>query len=52
MYTLIWRALPGPLWLSIVLAVALVCAAWFCLVAWLFPMADRWLYSDSSGTVG
>ena len=37
MYGLIWRALPGPLWLRIVEAAALVVAVVFVLLQWVFP---------------
>lgn len=37
MYALIWRLLPGPLWLRIILALLLVAAALWALVTFVFP---------------
>lgn len=37
MYAMLWRALPGPLWLRITLAVVLAVVVLFCLVLFLFP---------------
>lgn len=37
MYAALWRLLPGPLWLRIILVLLLVAAALFSLVTWVFP---------------
>ncbi|MCU1545121.1 MAG: rane protein [Homoserinimonas sp.] len=37
MYASLWRLLPGPLWLRILLAVVLVIVALWALVTFLFP---------------
>lgn len=43
MYAFLWRLLPGPLWLRILLAVALVAMALFLLVTYLFPWLNTFL---------
>jgi hypothetical protein len=40
MYAAIFRVLPGPLWLRIVLAVVLVAGVLVALAAWVFPYID------------
>lgn len=40
MYAALFRVLPGPLWLRIVIAVVLVGAVVFVLAAWVFPNID------------
>lgn len=41
MYAAIWRILPGPVWLKVLLAVVLVAAVLTALVLWVFPAVDR-----------
>ncbi|WP_323959895.1 hypothetical protein [Arthrobacter sp. JZ12] len=49
MYGLIFRLLPGPLWLRIIWAILLVCAALVALVTWVFPwMAQFSPLTDST----
>ncbi len=40
MYAAVWRVLPGPLWVRILLAALLVVAILFALVVWVFPLVD------------
>jgi len=40
MYAAIFRTLPGPLWLRIVLSVILVAGVLVVLAAWVFPYID------------
>lgn len=41
MYSAIWRLLPGPLWLRILLALTLVLAVIAVLFSWVFPWIDN-----------
>ncbi|MCP3426895.1 hypothetical protein NBM05_12985 [Rothia sp. AR01] len=41
MYALLFRLLPGPLWLRVVLAVFLIIAVLFLLVQFVFPWLDE-----------
>ncbi|WP_022892361.1 hypothetical protein [Agromyces subbeticus] len=40
MYGALWRILPGPVWLRIILVLLLVAAAVFALFTWVFPWVD------------
>lgn len=40
MYGALWRILPGPVWLRIILVLLLVVAAVFALFTWVFPWVD------------
>jgi hypothetical protein len=40
MYAAFWRALPGPVWLRIVLMLLLAAAVVFALFTWVFPWVD------------
>lgn len=37
MYGLLWRALPGPVWLRLLIVLALVAGVVAALFTWLFP---------------
>lgn len=37
MYSALWRILPGPVWVRILLLIILVAAVLFTLVTWVFP---------------
>lgn len=41
MYGAIWRILPGPIWLRIIIALVLVAAAIYALFTWVFPWVDH-----------
>ena len=42
MYALLWRVLPGPAWLRVILLVLLAAAVVFACFEWVFPViADR-----------
>ena len=43
MYGALWRVLPGPVWLRIVLMLLLVVAVVFALFTWVFPWVDALL---------
>ncbi|WP_165906056.1 hypothetical protein [Agromyces badenianii] len=40
MYGALWRILPGPVWLRIILLLLLVVAVVIALFTWVFPWAD------------
>lgn len=40
MYGALWRILPGPVWLRIILVLLLVAGAVFALFTWVFPWVD------------
>ena len=51
MYGALWRILPGPVWLRIVILVLLFAVALWALVTWVFPWVDS-LLGPQEGTVG
>jgi hypothetical protein len=40
MYGALWRILPGPVWVRIVLLLAILAGVLFVLFAWAFPWVD------------
>jgi hypothetical protein len=40
MYGAIWRVLPGPVWLRIILVLLLAAAVVYALFTWVFPWVD------------
>jgi hypothetical protein len=40
MYGALWRVLPGPVWLRLILLLLLVAAVIFALFTWVFPWVD------------
>ncbi|MDQ2699394.1 MAG: hypothetical protein M3Y46_11425 [Actinomycetota bacterium] len=40
MYGAIWRVLPGPVWLRLILALLLAAAVVYALFTWVFPWVD------------
>ena len=52
MYGALWRVLPGPWPVKLVLLLVLVAAVLVALVQWVFPWADSWLTPDPDITVG
>ena len=51
MYAALWRVLPGPLWLRIVLVFVLLAAVLFALATWVFPWVDS-IVNNQEVTVG
>ena len=51
MYAALWRALPGPVWLRVLLLVLLAGAVLAALVLWVFPWIDVTFFVPDS-TVG
>ena len=40
MYAALWRALPGPVWLRVIILVVMAAALLTVLVLWVFPLID------------
>lgn len=40
MYLALWRLIPGPLWVRVLVVVALVALVLTALVLWVFPFVD------------
>lgn len=51
MYAALWRALPGPLWLRVLLILALASAVVLALMTWVFPLVDG-ILNPQDVTVG
>ncbi len=51
MYAALWRVLPGPVWVRILILIVLIAIVLFVLVQWVFPWVDS-LLGDQEGTVG
>lgn len=43
MYAALWRLLPGPVWVRVLLVVVLVATVLFALVEWIFPWVNTLL---------
>jgi hypothetical protein len=50
-YSALWRVLPGPWWLRVVVLLVLAAAILFALVTWVFPFVDSFIESPNV-TVG
>jgi hypothetical protein len=49
MYAALWRILPGPAWLRVLILLILAAAALAALISWVFPWAaDTFLPQDST----
>ena len=51
MYAALWRILPGPLWLRLLLLLALLAAALYSLITWGFPWVNT-IVDNQEVTVG
>jgi hypothetical protein len=40
MYGALWRVLPGPVWVRILIVLGLIAGVLFVLAAWVFPFID------------
>lgn len=40
MYGALWRILPGPAWLRVLILMALLAVLLFCLIEWIFPWVN------------
>jgi len=53
MFSLIWRFLPGPAWLRVIVILAVLCAAVYGLVFYGYPWAAQFLDQEEDlSTVG
>jgi hypothetical protein len=43
MYAALWRLLPGPVWVRLIIVLVLVAAILFSLVEWVFPWVDQFV---------
>ncbi|PRY67953.1 hypothetical protein B0I08_105115 [Glaciihabitans tibetensis] len=43
MYAALWRVLPGPIWVRILLVVILLAAVLYSLIEWVFPWVDQFV---------
>ena len=43
MYGALWRALPGPLWVRILLVLILIAVVLYVLVTWVFPWVQSFI---------
>ncbi|RZS56252.1 hypothetical protein EV141_1707 [Microcella putealis] len=49
MYAALWRILPGPAWVRVILLLVLAAAALYALITWAFPWAaDTFLPQEST----
>ena len=51
MYGALWRILPGPIWVRIILVMLLVVAVLYSLSTWVFPWVET-LINNQEATVG
>ena len=51
MYAALWRVLPGPVWVRVLLLVVLFALVLFVLATWVFPVVDG-IVNPSDVTVG
>ncbi|MBX3087763.1 MAG: hypothetical protein KF742_04705 [Cryobacterium sp.] len=43
LYAALWRVLPGPWWVKLLILLVLITALLFCLVEWIFPWVNTLL---------
>ncbi|MEP6478631.1 MAG: hypothetical protein ABJB03_04520 [Rhodoglobus sp.] len=48
MYAALWRVLPGPVWVRILILVVLVAAVLAACVLWVFPYVDQFVAPTDS----
>jgi membrane protein implicated in regulation of membrane protease activity len=48
MYAALWRILPGPLWVRIVLVILLAAAVLYVLATWVFPWVETVLNNQQA----
>lgn len=42
MYAALWRILPGPTWVRILILIGMAAVVLTALVLWVFPIIDQW----------
>ena len=48
MYGALWRVLPGPWWLRVLILIALLAVVLFACVQWVFPFIDHFVAPTDS----
>lgn len=43
MYGALWRALPGPVWVRIIIMIVLIAVVLYVLVTWVFPWVQSFI---------
>lgn len=43
MYAALWRILPGPVWVRLIIVLVLVAVVLYSLVEWVFPWVDQFV---------
>lgn len=43
MYAALWRALPGPVWVRLLIVIALIAVVLYGLLTWVFPWVQSFL---------
>ncbi len=43
MYGALWRALPGPVWVRVLIMVALIAVVLYVLATWVFPWVESFI---------
>ncbi len=51
MYAALWRVLPGPVWVRVLIVIALLAAALYGLFWYVFPWASQFI-SPQDSTIG
>jgi predicted membrane protein len=51
-YAALWRVLPGPWWVRLLILLALLAVVLLVLFEWVFPWIDGYVGEGSQGTVG
>ena len=51
MYAALWRILPGPVWLRILIVLVLLAAVLYCLATWVYPWVNTYV-DNQEVTVG
>ncbi|GAB3615595.1 hypothetical protein GCM10027416_01520 [Okibacterium endophyticum] len=45
MYGALWRALPGPFWVRLIIMLVLIAAVLVALFTWVFPLVETLVFS-------
>ncbi|MBG6237608.1 flagellar basal body-associated protein FliL [Mycetocola sp. CAN_C7] len=43
MYAALWRALPGPVWVRLIILIVLIAAVLYALATWVFPWVQSFI---------
>ena len=43
MYAALWRVLPGPVWVRLIIAIVLIAAVLYALATWVFPWVQSFV---------